>query len=186
MLLVILLAAADTSAPPLVPMEPAPATSEQERLKLGEVGLPLADEPPPPPSRAKRLLGTGTGALVGDAFAVAVWLVQMALLGGACGLSCLGSPAAIAVTGAGSLLSLGPLGPLLGNRAVGGELPYWKALLGTLAGGALAASTIGAFEVVGFFRGPSNAPSVAAAMSVGMVEVLMGQVLISELGVADP
>ncbi len=182
-MLLLLLLAAEPSAPPLLPAEPGAV--EQEPTRAKRIDVPAADEAPAP-TRGRRLLGTGLGAVLGDLLTTGLWFLQIMVFAAACGVSCLASPVTLGVTGVGSLLGLAPLGPLIGNRVVGGEAPYWKLLLGTAAGGALAAITIAVFESVGFFQGPSSTGNVAGAVGVGALQVMMAQALASELGAGDP
>ena len=179
MLLLVLLAVAEPSAPPLVPVEQA---TPVEAL----VAQAPTDAPPPPPSRGKRLLGTAVGALVGDVVATGAWFAQLALVAGACGLSCLSSAIAPAVTGAGTLFGIAPLGGLIGNSIVGGSVPYWKMLLGTGAGAVVGGIFLALFEAMGLFRGPSGGAGLGAGLTVTGMQLVLGQVIASEIGVDDP
>jgi len=175
----LLLAAAEPSAPPLVPIQDALPEVEPVRAPAE----PEAEEPAPS-TRSERLVGTTVGAVVGNLLTGAAWFLQLLVFGGACGSGCL--PIGAIVTGVGTLIGLAPIGPFIGHRAARGEAPYWKFVLGTAAGTTLAAVTAGIFESIGFFRTRDSGPAIGAAISVSVLLVLLGQIAVPEIGVSDP
>jgi hypothetical protein len=169
----------DASAPPLVPIEEA---ADPELLPPSQPPPPATLEEPEEEEsttpRPKRVAGTLLGALLGDAVTAGVWLLTGAVLLGACGADTTCSNAMLISTGLTTGLTLGPLGPLAGNRVAGGRAPYWKVLCGTVAGLALSAVVLGLFSATNNFGSTSSG---IAAIGVSVLPLVAAQTLSSEL-----